>query len=119
MLVIVKRKQTGPAATQVSDRTADLLKSRGTMVDGRVDWCDWNESKPTVASLTNEEIQALKRKHGTPLINQTRAGMVKAAMIEGRSIAEMERMFAPLGRGYGERMIAADHATLSKFIKKR
>ncbi len=39
---------------------------------------------------------------------------VKGLLKQGKSIKQMAAILAPLGAGYGERMIAADRAALSE-----
>lgn len=100
-----------------SAKNTPLMDRKGAW-DGNTATMDWG-GKEESAALTVAEIQALKRKHGTNNVNFKRAELVKDGIVQGKKqtqiIAELSRM----GRGYGERMIKADHAALLKPIKKQ
>jgi len=89
-----------------SAHTAALLKKRGTDTGVSVEWEVERETR-----LTADEIQALRRKHGTHNVNLQRADDVKRLMAEGLRCKEIKMR---LRNKYGARMIEADHATLSR-----
>jgi len=89
-----------------SRHTQTLLKKRGTQNGGVVEW-----DVQTQSTLTAQEIAALKRKHKTANVNLQRAEDVKRLMLEGLRCKDI---CIRLRRMYGQRMIQADHATLSK-----
>lgn len=92
------------------------------LIDVRGNWdghsVNWDAERPGT-SLTTTELLALKSKHGTPNFNTQRAESVKALMMQGKKQVEIVRALKPLGHGYGERMIKADHAALSEAAKKQ
>lgn len=98
---------------QQSSTTA-LMDRTGVWSGSTVDWSD----EAAAQGITIQEYSALKRKHGTSNVNLTRAGMVKAEMVKGTKQVYIIRKLGAMGRGYGERMIKADHAALSSAIKK-
>lgn len=120
MFIQIKRKSAPIGnAKQVEIPDTDLMKERGLICDTSIEWGNWNTAPaPVRVTLTNAEIQALKRKHGTASINMKRAEMVKACIQQGYTVAQIEAILRPHGRGFGARMIADDHTTLLKTNKK-
>ena len=73
--------------------------------NGGVEW-----SLGNAVSLSKSEIDALKRKHKSQCPNLARATEVKKLMQQGKS---RKAIVILLRSKYKERMISADHATLS------
>ena len=96
--------------------TNTLLQTKGTMIGGGV--MDWDTNLPD-GGLHVNEIKMLQSKHGTKNVIMKRATAVKGMMMQGKTQAQITRALKPLGWGYGERMIKADHAALSKAISAR
>jgi len=91
-----------------------LMNRQGVWSGSFVDWSD----EATAVGIQPYEHAALQKKHGTKNVNLSRAALVKKAMADGLSQAQITRLAKPMGRGFGERMIKADHAALSAAIKK-
>lgn len=92
----------------ISQRTRDLLETKGTQNGHSIEWnvgggCD----------LTEAEMKALRHKHKTRGVNYQRASEVKRWMLAGKTRLEIVML---LRRSYGERMISADHAALAPLL---
>lgn len=94
--------------------TESLLQKTGTWSGCVVDWSE--EAK--AVGIAPDEYLALQRKHKTHNVNLDRASLVKREMVKGKSQAQIIRAARAMGRGYGERMVKADHAALSQRLKK-
>lgn len=95
--------------------TAAILERVGQWDGHTVDW----SGDTKLDGLTMDEIRALQAKHSTNAVNLNRAQLVKTKMMEGKKQAQIIRDLRGMGRGYGERMIKADHAALSAHLKKQ
>ena len=95
-------------------QTNPLFNNEGVWSGKTVDW----SGDSTVVSLDPSDISALQRKHGTKNVNLQRATQVKRMMIDGHKQCRIIQALRGRGRGYGERMIKADHAALSSPIRK-
>ena len=103
MKVTVKIKGAG---RELNPKVPALIVAKGKAISpGTVEW-----TLDSSAELTSREIDALKRKHKSQCPNLQRATEVKQLMRQGKRRREI---VALLHRRYGERMISADHATLS------
>ena len=106
---------------QIAKKTANqstsknpIWTNKGVLVDKTVDWSGDQE----LASLTPADMAALQRKHGTKRVNYSRATEVKRMMVDGLKQAAIIQILSKRGRGFGERMIKADHAALSAPLRK-
>lgn len=97
----------------IPPQTDALIKAKGNWDGANVSWA----VNTCSAELSAKELVALKKKHGTKNFNAQRAERVKALMQGGKSIIQIAHQLKKHGRGYGERMIKADHAALSPTIK--
>lgn len=95
-------------------QTNPLFNNDGVWSGKTVDW----SGDSTVVSLDQPDISALQRKHGTKNVNLQRATQVKRMMIDGHKQCRIIQALRGRGRGYGERMIKADHAALSSTTRK-
>ena len=102
MKVTVRTRRAKGSGEQVP---ALLHATAKVAENGGVEW-----SLGDTVTLTQREIEALKRKHKSACPNLARATEVKKLMQQGKS---RKAIVALLRRKYGERMISADHATLS------
>ena len=119
MAEIVTKKASTQAIVKPTDTAQSpsirLLSARGNASEnGCIEWGFDSASSDIGLPLTASEKEALKRKHKTPIVNWGRAMAVKGLLKQGKSIKQMAAILAPLGAGYGERMIAADRAALSE-----
>lgn len=106
-----KNKHFTPAGT------AKLLANKGAWNGDRVDWGSASAPEQST-TLSAAEVAALNAKHGSKNVNLGRAERVKEMMQQGHKQARIIQRLRSLGRGYGERMIKADHAALSA-VKKQ
>lgn len=92
----------------ISQRTRDLLETKGTQNGCSVEWnvgggCD----------LTEAEMKALRHKHKTRAVNYQRAAEVKRLMLKGKKCMEIAVI---LHRNYKQTMVKKDHAALSPLL---
>ena len=106
---------------QIAKKTVNKSTSKnpiwtnpGVLVDKTVDW----SGESQIVSLTPADMAALQRKHGTQRVNYPRATEVKRMMVYGLKQAAIIQILSKRGRGFGERMIKADHAALSAPLRK-
>ena len=78
---------------------------------------EWTKTRVQVSELTDEELKALQRKHGSKLVNIERATNVKRWMREGLTLAQMAFQ-GKRRKGYGARMLAKDRAALAPLLPK-
>lgn len=110
---IYTRKKTG---AKPSAHTQALLNAPavwdGSSVSFEV------EKQHTEQGLTADEVKALRQAHGTPTPNFERAKEVKVLIQKGYNRTQVFRLLKHKGRGYGERQVHQDYATLSAAAKK-
>jgi hypothetical protein len=99
--------------TSTTPAETPLMERKGVWKGHTVDWSPDTQA----VVLTGPELIALQRKHGTKDINISRATKVKALMLDGKTQTQIIRDLRLLGRGFQERMVKADHAALSKYVK--
>lgn len=105
MEIIIRKKK--PAPIRPSAHTSALMAAtpkRG--VNNSLEWEVTNN-----ATLTGQEIEALKRRHKSAAPNLQRATEVKRLIGEGKRCKDILML---LGRKYGTTMLKVDHATLSR-----
>lgn len=112
MKFIVKTKAKSPQF-RPSAHTSALMAA--TPKRGENNSLEWDVKKTAV--LTPQEIQALNRYYAPHSPNLQRATEVKNLMLQKKKRVEIVSILTRSHRGqrgYGERVISGDHATLSK-----
>lgn len=82
-------------------------------VTNTVEWSACVGDMAAKAKLTDNEIKRIQKAYGRSTPNWQRVAAVKEGMAEGLSIAQIAQRHRNK-HGFGQRMIEADHATLSK-----
>ena len=113
MKVVIKSTKRAAVAVKFSPHTAALLAAPAKSGDnGALVW-----EVGSGYALTAQEIDALRRAAAPHAPNLERAAAVKRLMRQGLKrvdiVAKMTREYRGR-RGFGERVISGDHATLSK-----
>ena len=78
-----------------------------------VEWSTCVGDMAAKAKLTDNEIKRIQKAYGRSTPNWQRVAAVKEGIAEGLSIAQIAQRHRNK-HGFGQRMIEADHATLSK-----
>lgn len=86
-----------------------LIAQKGDWNGPAVNW----ETRVKEVPLTIQEVNRLKRTHGTNCPNIARATKVKSLMLVGMSPLQIYTHLKGHGRGYGLSSIKHDHAALS------
>ena len=89
---------------------------KGHVINKATNTIEWSVSVADIAAkakLSDNEIRRIQKAYGRSTPNWQRVAAVKEGMAEGLSIAQIAQRHRNK-HGFGQRMIEADHATLSK-----
>jgi hypothetical protein len=103
-----------PKPTPAPKHNWDNVK--GHVINKTTNTVEWSISVAVLAAkakLSDNEIRRIQKAYGRSTPNWQRVAAVKEGMAEGLSISQIAQRHRNK-HGFGQRMIEADHATLSK-----